>query len=212
MKTLNTVAFLLFAFFITSCGAEPAPKKHELTGKELTATIFTDIGDIKVILYAEKTPVTVANFVNLAQRGYYNGSNFHRVVPGFVSQGGMHPSGNPRPGYTIKNETYTENSEIAELKHSKAGMLSMARTNQLHTNGSQWYITHDATPSLDGKYTVFGEVTEGLDLALKMNQGTLIKKIEITSDASELLKLEAENVKMWNKVLDANFPDLAPAS
>jgi peptidylprolyl isomerase len=130
------------------------------------------------------------------------------VVEDFVSQGGKHMSGAPTPGYTIKNETYTENPAIAELKHSKAGMLAMARTMRPHTNGAQWYITHDQIKDLDGDYTVFGEVTKGLDIALKLNTGTKITDVSISSDTSQVYKVYKDRIKEWNAILDRNFFNL----
>ena len=214
MKLLQRICLSFFALFCTllihSCGAEPKPVVAA-KNPDITATISTDLGDIKVKLFTSKTPISVVNFVNLAQRGYYNGSNFHRVISGFVSQGGKHASGIATPGYTIKNETYTENPAISELKHGKAGMLAMARTSIPHSNGAQWYITHAATASLDGLYTVFGEVTEGLEIATTLKEGTKIKSVVITSDASNLLKTHQGLIKTWNMILDQSFKDLSPA-
>ena len=117
----------------------------------LTATFATSKGPIHVELYADKAPVTVANFVNLARRGFYNGLSFHRVIPDFMVQGGC-PEGSGRggPGYRFEDEVKTG------LRHDK-GVLSMANAGP-GTNGSQFFITHVATPWLDGKHTVFGKV------------------------------------------------------
>ena len=208
-----TTILTLLSVAILSCSAQDKPegaKANTANLKDINAIIKTADGDIHIKLYASKTPVTVANFCNLAQRGYYVGSDFHRVVPGFVSQGGKHMSGAASPGYTIKNETYTENPKIAELKHSKAGMLSMARTQVPHTNGAQWYITHSATPALDGQYTVFGEVTKGLEIATNLKRGTAMKDIIITDDTTPLYATQKENLAAWNKVLSERFFKLRP--
>ena len=215
IKSLTLLTCCLGCFLLPACAEKEATQVPEKTNtpekiKDITAVIKTSDGDIHVTLYASKTPVTVANFCNLAKRGYYKGSNFHRVIKGFVSQAGMHISGARTPGYNIDNETYTENPAIAELKHSKAGMLSMARLPQKHTNGAQWYITHAPTSNLDGAYTVFGEVTEGLEIALNLNIGTLIKDIDVTSDTTQLFKFQEKNVTQWNKTLDEKFRDLRP--
>lgn len=210
-----TLKFLsIFCVFLCSCGAENTPKEAEedTLGETINATITTVSGEIKVKLYAEKTPVTVANFVNLAERGYWTNSNFHRVVAGFVSQGGKHNSGIARPGYTIKNETYTENPLLKDLKHSHAGILAMARTAIPHSNGCQWYITHKATPNLDGDYTVFGEVTSGLETAVNLKQGDKILSIKITSDTAKIKQLHKKQIAEWNTILDINFDDLVPVS
>jgi len=146
-KTLILIsAFALLPFTATAQDTETTtPAKEEVVAenKDITsieAVIKTTKGDIHIKLYADKTPVTVANFCNLALRGYYQETVFHRVIPGFVSQAGQHKSGSRDPGYTINNETYTENPEIKDLKHDKKGMLSMARLPAKHTNGSQFYI------------------------------------------------------------------------
>ena len=108
-------------------------------------------------LFADKTPVTVANFVNLAKRGFYDGLSFHRVIPDFMIQGGCPKgTGTGGPGYRFEDETR------ADLRHDKPGVLSMANAGP-GTNGSQFFITHVATPWLDGKHTVFGEVIGGDD-------------------------------------------------
>lgn len=205
------ILFLVSAFYLclASCGAEPSTQQADVKQLEdITATIHTNDGDIEILLYASKTPVTVANFVTLAERGFWEGSNFHRIVQGFVSQGGKHKAGSPSPGYTIRNETYTENPGIAGLTHSKAGMLSMARQPANHTNGCQWYITHAATGHLDGAYTVFGEVTKGLEIALKLRQGTLIKDVKITSDSAPIKAAYKAQIATWNTTLDTKFDDL----
>jgi len=123
----------------------------------LIATIKTTKGDIKLQLHADKTPVTVANFVNLAKRGFYDGLTFHRVIPDFMIQGGC-PEGSGRggPGYTFEDEINPE------LKHNRPGILSMANAGP-GTNGSQFFITHVPTPWLDGKHTVFGKVMDSDD-------------------------------------------------
>ena len=121
-------------------------------------TIETNKGAIKLELFADKTPLTVANFVNLASRGYYNGLRFHRVIPDFMIQGGD-PTGTGRggPGYNIPDEFH------AELKHDGPGILSMANAGP-NTGGSQFFITLGPTPHLNNRHAVFGKVIEGLDV------------------------------------------------
>lgn len=124
---------------------------------DLTAVISTPRGVIRVRLTPEQTPATVANFVNLAKRGYYDGLSFHRVIPDFMIQGGC-PEGSGRggPGYRFADE-------IVPSLHHERGVLSMANAGPA-TNGSQFFITHTATPWLDGKHAVFGKVVEGMDV------------------------------------------------
>jgi cyclophilin family peptidyl-prolyl cis-trans isomerase len=124
------------------------------------AKMKTDIGDIVIQLYAAETPQTVNNFVFLAREGYYDGIIFHRVIKGFMAQGGD-PTGTGRggPGYSFADEFHPT------LRHDEAGILSMANAGP-HTNGSQFFITHGPTPHLDDKHSVFGKVVEGLDVVL----------------------------------------------
>ncbi len=128
--------------------------------KNYTATIQTGDGDIVLQLFADKTPNTVNNFVFLAREGFYDGVNFHRVIKNFMVQGGD-PTGTGRggPGYSFADEFHPE------LSHNGPGVLSMANAGP-NTNGSQFFITHVATPHLDGKHSVFGRVKGGLDVLM----------------------------------------------
>ncbi len=128
--------------------------------KNYTATIQTDDGDIVLQLFADKTPNTVNNFVFLAREGFYDGVIFHRIIESFMVQGGD-PTGTGRggPGYSFADEFHPE------LRHDGPGVLSMANAGP-NTNGSQFFITHVATPHLDGKHSVFGRVMGGLDVLM----------------------------------------------
>jgi peptidyl-prolyl cis-trans isomerase B (cyclophilin B) len=163
---------------------------------QLTATFDTSRGPIKIELYPDKAPLTVANFVNLAKRGFYDGLNFHRVIPDFMIQGGC-PEGSGRggPGYRFEDETANG------VRHER-GVLSMANAGP-NTNGSQFFITHVPTPWLDGKHTVFGKVTEGLDVVDAVKQGDLINKVTIDGEAEAVLAAKAERVAEWNRFLSA---------
>ncbi|ALJ27319.1 peptidyl-prolyl cis-trans isomerase [Stenotrophomonas acidaminiphila] len=162
----------------------------------LTAHFDTSRGLIKVELFADKAPLTVANFVNLAQRGFYDGLNFHRVIADFMIQGGC-PEGSGRggPGYRFEDETNNG------VRHER-GVLSMANAGP-NTNGSQFFITHIKTDWLDGKHTVFGKVVEGLDVVDAVKQGDLINKITVEGDADAVLAAQAGRVAEWNKILAA---------
>ena len=162
----------------------------------LTAVFDTAKGVIKVDLLAEKAPLTVANFVNLAQRGFYDGLSFHRVIPDFMVQGGC-PEGSGRggPGYRFEDETKNG------VAHER-GVLSMANAGP-NTNGSQFFITHVKTDWLDGRHTVFGKVTEGLEVVDAVAQGDKINSIKIEGDASGVLAANAERVAEWNRHLSA---------
>ena len=143
-----------------------------------SAEIHTDKGVMKVKFYEEDAPNTVANFVTLSKKGYYDGLTFHRVIPDFVIQGGC-PNGDGRggPGYTIKCELDGENQY-----HDK-GVLSMAHAGR-DTGGSQFFICHNRenTQHLDRNHTVFGKVTEGLEIIDKIKQGDQIQKILIFNE------------------------------
>jgi len=151
------------------------------------AKITTKYGDMIVELLEDETPNTVANFVSLIEKGYYDGLKFHRVVPDFVIQGGD-PTGTGAggPGYRIKCE-----AETNKTKHSR-GVLSMAHAGK-DTGGSQFFVTHRATPHLDGKHTVFGRVISGVEIVDKVQQGDLMDKVTMIKKRSH--KYEPETLK-----------------
>ncbi len=164
----------------------------------ITATFNTARGAIHVRLHADQAPVTVASFVNLVRRGYYNGLTFHRVIPDFMIQGGC-PDGDGRggPGYRFENECRKD------LGHDRPGVLSMANAGP-GTNGSQFFITHVATPWLDGKHTVFGEVVGAADQVVvdAIRGGDRIESVTVDGDVDALLAAQAARVAEWNAVLD----------
>ncbi|MDP6449949.1 MAG: peptidylprolyl isomerase [Lentisphaeria bacterium] len=136
-------------------------------------TISTSRGDIQLELYADKVPNTVANFVKLAADGFYDGLSFHRVIDDFMVQTGC-PEGSGRggPGYQFEDEFH------AELRHDGPGILSMANSGP-NSNGSQFFITHVATPWLDDKHSVFGRVTDGQNIVDSVEQGDLMNKVSV---------------------------------
>lgn len=138
-----------------------------------------DRGLIVLDLTHDKTPVTVANFVALVERKFYDGLKFHRVVDNFMIQAGCpFGKGNGGPGYQFKDEGKW-------LKHARPGMLSMANSGP-NTNGSQFFITHVPTPWLDGKHTVFGSVVEGMDVVNSVKQDDEIETIVVSAEPEEL--------------------------
>lgn len=163
---------------------------------DLTAIFTTARGAIRVRLHADKAPVTVASFVNLARRGFYDGLSFHRVIADFMIQGGC-PEGSGRggPGYRFEDEFH------ADLHHRR-GVLSMANAGP-GTNGSQFFITHLDCAWLDGKHSVFGEVLEGMDGVDAVRQGERIASVAIEGEVDALLAAQAERIAEWNRVLDA---------
>ena len=164
---------------------------------KLTATIQTSKGNIELELTPDKTPVTVANFVNLAQHGFYNGVAFHRVINEFMIQGGD-PTGTGAggPGYRFEDEF------DPSLRHTGPGVLSMANAGP-GTNGSQFFITHVATPWLDGKHSVFGKVIKGQEVVNSIKQGDKIEKVTIAGDTTALFNNPKvkEKLASWNDVL-----------
>lgn len=151
-----------------------APEMQIDPAKKYSATMSTEKGEIVLALFADKTPKTVNNFVFLAREGFYDNITFHRVIDDFMAQGGD-PTGTGRggPGYRFEDEFHPE------LKHTKPGILSMANAGP-GTNGSQFFITHVPTPWLDGKHSVFGEVTEGMDVLMAIKNGTKLNSVTIT--------------------------------
>jgi peptidyl-prolyl cis-trans isomerase B (cyclophilin B) len=166
--------------------------------KDLFAAIATSRGTIRLKLFADKTPLTVANFVNLSQRGFYNNLTFHRVIADFMIQGGC-PKGNGTggPGYKFRDEF------VDELRHDKPGILSMANSGP-NTNGCQFFITHTPTQWLDDHHTVFGEVAgkEDMDVVNSIRGKDRIDTITIEGDASDLLASQKSSVDSWNAMLD----------
>src|SRR5687767_11429898 len=141
-----------------------------------TATIETNRGNIKLKLHDDKVPKTVANFEKLAKQGFYNGLIFHRVIDNFMVQTGCpQGTGTGGPGYKFADEFHKD------LRHTGPGVLSMANSGP-NTNGSQFFITHVATPWLDGKHSVFGEVVEGQDIVNAIKQGDIMKSV-VVADA-----------------------------
>ncbi|MBT3625918.1 MAG: peptidylprolyl isomerase [Gammaproteobacteria bacterium] len=155
----------------------------------------TSKGTINITLYPDQTPVTVASFVNLATNNFYDGLNFHRVIPNFMIQGGCPlGSGTGGPGYRFEDEF------DPSLKHDAAGKLSMANAGP-GTNGSQFFITHGPTPHLDGAHSVFGSVDSEADQEIvdSIAQGDTIVTVTIDGDVDALLEAHAERVAEWNQ-------------
>ncbi|GMO58501.1 MAG: peptidylprolyl isomerase [Treponemataceae bacterium] len=185
-------------FFAQDKGKENGRKTMNDFGDGVFAVIATAKGEIVVRLEAEKTPLTVTNFAALAEgtmtgKPFYDGLTFHRVIPDFMIQGGD-PSGNGSggPGYTFPDEF------DASLKHDRAGVLSMANRGA-GTNGSQFFITHIATPWLDGKHTVFGYVVSGQEVVNKIAGGDVMQSVTIVRKGDAALKFVADK---------AHFDDL----
>ena len=188
LKRLSRIASIIFALgalLSASCGGQepepaptPKPKTYSApppmvidTGKQYTAIIETEKGNLVLELFASDVPLTVNNFVFLAGEGFYDSTTFHRVIPDFMAQGGD-PTGTGRgnPGYSFEDE-FTEHTHVV-------GALSMANSGP-NTNGCQFFITYTPQHGLDGKHTVFGQLIEGMEVLKKLTNGDTIKRIVI---------------------------------
>ncbi len=186
----------LAAVFTAFSGGLTGTPIEAIQANELTAVITTTKGDIQVTLFPAEAPLTVANFVNLAQRGYYDGLTFHRVIANFMIQGGDPTgTGSGGPGYRFADEFHPS------LRHTSAGTMSMANSGP-GTNGSQFFITHGPTTHLDDKHSIFGKVSSGQDVVDAIAQGDVMTTIVIEGDASSLLAAQKEQVDGWNRILD----------
>jgi peptidyl-prolyl cis-trans isomerase B (cyclophilin B) len=187
--------------FINAQPLQGGPKKDsKMSDTALTVTMNTTKGVIEIALTPDKTPLTVLNFVNLISRGYYNGLTFHRVISDFMIQGGdPQGRGTGGPGYNFGDEFDDS------LRHDKPGILSMANAGP-GTNGSQFFITHVATPWLDGKHSVFGHVTKGQDVVNAIQQGDKMETVTVSGSWDALASAHKAKLDEWNKILDVNFP------
>ena len=170
---------------------------------KMKVKIITAKGDVNINLLPDKSPVTVANFVNLAKKGYYDGLKFHRVIDNFMAQGGD-PTGTGMggPGYRFEDEVNNG------LNFSKAGKLAMANAGP-GTNGSQFFITTVPTEWLNGNHTIFGEVVSeaDLDVVKKLSNGDVMTRVVVEGDIDAFLKTQKNRVDSWNKTLKQNFPN-----
>lgn len=165
---------------------------------KIHASIRTNKGTICLDLNHETAPITVANFINLIQRNFYNGLTFHRVIHDFMIQAGCPiGDGTGGPGYRFIDECYNK------VSHDQAGILSMANSGP-NTNGSQFFITHGPTTWLDGRHTVFGKVASSDDMAIvnMVEQGDHILNVEFSGDVDDLLSEHDNHVSNWNAILD----------
>ncbi|MCK5780486.1 MAG: peptidylprolyl isomerase [Psychrilyobacter sp.] len=206
MKKISIIFALLLLFTLGGCASiRRAFHAGEIAKiNNIRATIVTSQGDVNFYLYPEAAPVTVANFINLAKRGYYNDLKFHRVVDNFMVQGGDPlETGLGGPGYQIEDEF------VDWLDFYQVGMLAMANAGP-NTGGSQFFMTMYAADWLNHKHTVFGEVVSDADLAVirKLEVGDRIKEIRFEGDVDFFLALEKDRVDEWNTVLDENYPNL----
>ncbi len=202
MKVIRVFLVVIAVMAFQSCKSAKYPNLED----GIYAEIQTSKGNILILLEYKKAPYTVANFVSLTEgtnrnvdlkfkgKRFYDGLTFHRMVPNFVIQGGD-PQGNGSggPGYRFEDEFTKDETGKLALTHSGAGILSMANSGK-DTNGSQFFITHNATPHLDGRHSVFGRVVEGQDVVNKIAQGDVMTKVEIIRVGEEAQKFDAADV------------------
>ncbi|MGL5124348.1 MAG: peptidylprolyl isomerase [Fusobacteriaceae bacterium] len=205
MKKISTLFILMVILLITGCSSLSKKNREEVTRyNDIRATIVTTQGDIEVYLYPEAAPVTVANFINLAQRGFYNNTRIHRAIENFMIQGGDPTGiGQGGPGYAISDEI------VNWLDFFQSGMLAMANAGP-GTGGSQFFITSQPAEWLNGKHTIFGETVSSSDLEKisKLEVGDIIKEIRFTGDMDLILSLNKKQVDEWNIVLDREHSGL----
>lgn len=206
MKLLFT-AILVLAFGLTITA-----QAEDTKISDIKVQLQLEKGNVDITLFASKSPIACANFLNLAKRGFYDENRFHRVIPGFMAQGGCpESSGRGEPGYTFKNEKHPS------LSFNKKGLLAMANRGP-DTNGCQFFITYEPTAHLNGGYTIFGEVTKGQEIVDKLvgkiartgwrgdGKGDLIKSITIQDSTVALFEAQKENITKWTEILDKRYP------
>jgi peptidyl-prolyl cis-trans isomerase B (cyclophilin B) len=196
--------FMVLAIITASCSQKLSQEDLENANKPLTAIMKTTKGEIELKLFGEQAPLTVANFINLAKRGYYDGILFHRVVSNFMIQTGdpltldkkkENSWGMGSPGYKFEDEVNNG------LLFDGAGILAMANSGP-GTNGSQIFITHNATPHLNNKHTIFGQVKKGQQVVNDIKKMDKIISIKIIGKVPASVKAKQNRVDQWNKVLD----------
>ena len=195
IKSFRRCLSLMFALMLSGISINAL-------AQPIRAIIDTSKGEIVVQLNERAAPTTVANFTNLALRGFYDGLTFHRMERNFMVQGGD-PLGNGTgdPGYKFAGEIV--------LHHNQPGIISMANSGP-GTDGSQFFLTHLATPHLNGKHSVFGKVVSGMPVVNQLRRRDTINSIVIEGDVSSLFERKRERLDEWNAILDAQFPDLRP--
>ncbi len=185
------VVAIMMVFVLAGCGGVSSGAAD--SGKHHVEIQVKDYGTIKVELDADTAPISVSNFINLAKDGFYDGLTFHRIISGFMIQGGD-PSGNGTGGSdeTIKGE-FTANGVENGISHVR-GVISMARSQDYDSASSQFFIMHEDAPSLDGQYAAFGKVTEGMGIVDKICEDTPVTDNNGTVEAAKQPKIESVKV------------------
>ena len=187
MKKLTSLIFMIILFVGISSVKIQSQQQEKTTMKDLTvvAVIKTNMGTIEIELFEKQTPKTVENFIGLANKGYYDGVIFHRVIDNFMIQGGD-PTGTGRGGKSLWNNAF-EDEIVDTLKFDKVGLFAMANSGP-NTNGSQFFITTVKTPHLNGNHTIFGKVINGMDVV------NAIGKVKVDPNSKPLKNVVMEKV------------------
>lgn len=205
-KIINLVFLLILSLMMISCSSIKNKLDSENLKKynDIQATFVTTQGEITFYLYPEAAPVTVANFINLAKKGFYDGTTIHRAIDNFIVQGGD-PTGTGAggPGYTIEDEF------VDWLDFFQEGMLAMANSGP-NTGGSQFFMTLYPAEHLNGLHTIFGEYKNASDLEKikKLGVGDVIKTIKFTGNIDFLLSRYKDRIDEWNNILKKQYPKL----
>ncbi len=209
--TILLVAFIIFNLKNKNRGGKPLKLNQEVifvNDIKLQAHIKTSKGDINIDLFPEVAPVTVANFVNLSRRGYYNNLKFHRVIADFMIQGGCPlGTGTGGPGYNFQDEFPV--APDAKYQFNRPGLLAMANAGP-GTNGSQFFVTHVPTEWLNNKHTIFGEVVSEDDqnVVNSVSQGDAIESITVTGDVEKFVEANESLFTQLDDALKNDFPNL----
>ena len=195
LKNSVIFGFIIAAGTLFSEAQEPAESASE-TVQDVRIIMKTAKGDLHFTVFASKVPISAANFLNLAKRGFYDKVGFHLKSEFYLQGGDPTGTGRGMVGYYIENEI------VDELKHDGVGVLAMARQKKPDTNGSQFFISLAPCPHLDGLYTVFGKLTKGADLLPTIEIGDAITSIEILDSAELLFQENKGRIAEWNRILD----------
>lgn len=194
---MKKIILILFTLLLVAC---TSTEKKKNSDNDIRAKIYTNKGIINVYLYPEAAPIAVANFINLSEKGFYNGLTFHRVVSNFVIQGGdPKGDGTGGPGYKFEDEF-----AIKWLNFYDEGMLAMANSGE-NTNGSQFFITLRSATQLNSIHTIFGEVIstdKDMKIVKNIEIGDKIEKIEIIGNTKPLMEKYKDKINEWNSILD----------
>ncbi|MGL5050995.1 MAG: peptidylprolyl isomerase [Fusobacteriaceae bacterium] len=205
-KKIMGILMMLLILMLTGCSSVKRAFSSDESAKynDIRVTIVTTQGDINFYLYPEATPLTVANFINLSKRGYYDNTTVHRAIENFMAQAGDPTgTGTGGPGYMIEDEI------VDWLDFFQSGLLAMANAGP-GTGGSQFFITTAPAEWLNGRHTVFGETIGDTDLekSKKLEVGDVIKEIQFTGEIDLILSLNKNRVDEWNEILDKKYPNL----